>query len=73
MVYDLDSQFEKIIMGKEKHKFSMLGLSLLFSRLNTMYEKNPTPEQLNKCVEEVNGFVKKYEKIVARDLEKLAQ
>lgn len=49
------------------HKFSQLGFSMLMWRLKRMYEEESTAEILRKCTEEINGFLMKYESIMADD------
>ena len=58
-------QAEKAFSGD--HTFSQLGFSMLMWRLKRMYDQSSTPEVLSKCTEEINGFLKKYESIMAVD------
>ena len=59
------TQAEKAMMGS--HTFSQLGLSMMMLRLRCMYEKSHTAETLKKCTDDINVFLKKYEKIMAAD------
>ena len=59
------TQAEKAMSGN--HTFGQLGLSMMMLRLKRMYDQSPTPEILKKCTDEINSFLKKYEKIVVAD------
>lgn len=58
-------QAEKILGGN--YTFSQLGLSMMMLRLKRLWCENPTPEILQKCTNEINMFLKKYEKIMSAD------
>jgi len=58
-------QAEKILNGN--YTFSQLGLSMMMLRLKRLFNENPTAEVLQKCTNEINMFLKKYEKIMAMD------
>lgn len=64
-------KFEKIIMGQDHVKFKNLGMSLLFTRLKTQYQDNPTKTQMSACLHEVDTFIKKYERVVMSELNQL--
>ena len=58
-------QAEKILTADLA--FSHLGFSLLVTRLKTLYAKNPSQATLQNCSDEINGFLSKFEKIMAKD------
>ncbi|MFY9426461.1 MAG: hypothetical protein WBI74_12590 [Caldicoprobacterales bacterium] len=68
---DLDSKFEKLIKNQIKYKSSSLALNLLISRLQRKYSANPSPAQLNDCLQEMKAFFEKYISIMQKDIEAL--
>jgi hypothetical protein len=71
MVLNLDSKFEKLIAGKASYKASNLGCNLLISRLQRRYSANQSPEEMGKCLKEMNAFFEKYHSILKSDIEAL--
>lgn len=60
------AQVQKILTGN--HVFSMLGFSMLVTRLKGVYVKNPSPSALQNCVAEMNTFIHKYGAVMAADI-----
>ena len=58
-------QAEIILTGS--HKFSQLGLSMMITRLKSIYAKDASQEVLQKCTEEINEFLRKYSSILTAD------
>ena len=58
-------QAEKILKGDLA--FSQLGFSLLITRLKTLYAKSPSQATLQDCSDEINKFLSKFEKVMAKD------
>ena len=61
------NQAEKVLSGN--HTFSQLGLSMLLMRLKRLYDQSPTAMTLKKCTDEINVFLKKYERVMGSDYE----
>ncbi|MDR1914355.1 MAG: hypothetical protein LBQ68_07755 [Clostridiales bacterium] len=59
------SQAEKILAGK--FPFTMLGFSMLMTRLRRTYASNPSQATVLTCMEEINAFLRKYSKIMTAD------
>ena len=59
------NQAEKILTADLA--FSQLGFSLLVTRLKTLYARNPSQATLQNCSDEINNFLSKFEKIMAKD------
>ena len=68
---ELDLKLEDLIKKEAKYESTNLGLNLLISRLQRKYSVNPTPEELNNCLQEMKAFFEKYSLIMAKDLEAL--
>ena len=64
-------QAKKAMNGN--HTFTQLGLSMLMLRLKRIYEQSPTSETLKNCTDEINFFLKKYEKIMVADYEVMSR
>lgn len=69
MALELDTKFEKLIMGQAKYQSANLGLNLLIARLQKKYTDNRTPAELNSCLQEMKAFFEKYKAIMAKDVE----
>jgi hypothetical protein len=59
-------QQAEVIM-KENLAFSQLAFSLLVTRLKTLYAKSPSEATLQNCSDEINKFLGKFEKVMAKD------
>lgn len=59
------SQVQKVLVGN--YTFTQFGFSMLVTRLKSTYAKNQTPAELQKCTNEINDFLKKYESIMVAD------
>ncbi|NLM47058.1 MAG: hypothetical protein GX200_09700 [Firmicutes bacterium] len=68
---ELDAKFEKLIKQQAKYESKNLGLNLLISRLQRRYAANRTPEEMKKCLQEMNAFFSKYFSILGKDIEAL--
>lgn len=60
------TQAQKILTGN--YTFTMLGFSMIITRLRKTYAKNPSSTELQNCVSELNVFLQKYSTIMAADL-----
>jgi hypothetical protein len=60
-------QTEKLL--QENHKFTQLGLSMLITRLKSLYEKDRSQELLEKSMNEINTFLNKFKNIMLNDYE----
>jgi len=64
-------QLSKILTGN--YSFSMLGFSMLITRLKGIYNKNPSADTLKTCMSEVNLFINKYKNIMDSDVSVIAK
>lgn len=53
---DLDLKFEKLIKNQVEYRSTSLALNLLISRLQRKYSADPSPAQLNDCLQEMKAF-----------------
>lgn len=60
------AQAQKILTGNQK--FSMLGFSMLITRMKGVYSRNSSPATLQSCVDEFNIFLQKYASIMQADI-----
>ena len=60
------AQVQKILNGS--YTFAMLGFSLMVTRLQAVYKKEPTQEKLHLCIAEIDAFLQKYSSIMPADL-----
>lgn len=58
-------QAQKVLTGN--HSFVQLGFSMLITRMKNVYSKDPTPQTLQKCTDEINTFLLKYQSIMGED------
>lgn len=68
---ELDSKFEKLIKKQVSYKSNILGLNLLIARVQNRYGANPSPEELEKCLQEMRAFFEKFKSILGKDIEAL--
>jgi len=68
---ELERQFKKLITKQAKYESTNLGLNLLISRLQRHYAANQSPEELNKCCQEMKTFFDKYASVLGKDIEAL--
>ena len=58
-------QAEKIL--RKDQLFSQLGFSMMIARLKKTYAKNPSPEVLQSCADEMNTFLDKFKNSMGGD------
>jgi len=54
---------------KANFRFSMLGFSMLITRLKGLYAESPTQDVLETSMNEINAFIEKFENIMKNDCE----
>ena len=64
-------QTEKLLKGNQT--FSQLGLSMMLTRLKTLYAKDPSQTTIQICVDEINAFLVKFSMIMGQDYEIIAK
>lgn len=70
---NLDKSFEKIIKGQVTYQSANVGCNLLSMRMQKAYANQPTPTQLESCLQEMNAFFSKYHSILTEDEEKISK
>jgi len=60
-------QTEKLL--RENHKFTQLGLSMMITRLKSLWAKDQSQEVLQKSMNEINTFLDKFKSGMASDFE----
>lgn len=68
---ELDLVLKKLIKKEVSYQSENLGLNLLITRVQKKYFAKQTKEELDTCLEEVKVFFAKYQRIMAKDIEKL--
>ena len=58
-------QMEKLLQGQYTFKF--WAFSMLLTQLKNKYAIEPTQTNLERCTDEMNSFLKKYQAILAQD------
>ena len=58
-------QTKKILTGN--YSFVQLGFSMLITRMKNIYSKDPSQETLQRCTDEINAFLLKYQSIMGED------
>jgi len=59
------AQMQKALTSN--NDYSQLGFSMMITRFKKNYEKDPSIETLQKCTDEANAFIDKYQAIMAND------
>jgi hypothetical protein len=60
--------WKKLIKGEIKHQFKSVPAGLIISRISRSIKNDESPGNINKCLDEVYEFFKKYEKIFIDDI-----
>ena len=58
-------QAEKIL--RKDQIFAQLGFSMMIARLKKTYARNPSPEILQSCADEINAFLDKFKSSMGGD------
>lgn len=61
----------KLLCGN--YTFTQLGFSMLVTRLKGIYAKDSSQATLQKCVDEINLFLRKYSAIISKDIAVISQ
>jgi hypothetical protein len=64
-------QTAKILTGG--HKFSQLAFSMMVTRLISEYKSDSSAATLQHCANEINVFIRKFERIMAADISLINQ
>ena len=59
-------QMEKLMHGQ--YTFSQWAFSMLLTQLKNKYSTAPTEENLERCTNELNGFLTKYKTILSKEI-----
>jgi hypothetical protein len=51
-----DSGWVRAISGQESPKYELLATKILLGRLTVIYEMNPSPETIRKCIAELRAY-----------------
>jgi hypothetical protein len=60
-------QVKKLLETSKPIKFKQLSLSLMYTRLKSMYQKNPTPSTITACMTQLNDLFKKFGASISDD------
>jgi hypothetical protein len=61
------AQVKKLLETSKPIKFKQLSLSLMYTRLKSMYQKNPTPTTISTCTSQLNDLLKKFGTSISDD------
>ena len=65
------SIYETIKLLKGNQTFTQLGFSMLLARLRNQYTQDSSEACLRRCSDEINAFLSKFVKVMAKDLESI--
>jgi hypothetical protein len=60
-------QVKKLLETSKPIKFKQLSLSLMYTRLKSMYQKNPTTATITACTAQLNDLFKKFGASISDD------
>jgi hypothetical protein len=63
-----DPRWESLVRGTLKHHFALLGSGMLIARLARETVRDPSEQNVKKCVEEAYAYFQKYEAVSEDDL-----
>lgn len=64
-----DPRWEALVRGTVKHNFVLLGSGMLMARLARETERDPSPQNVKKCIDEAYAYFQKYETVSKDDLD----
>lgn len=66
-----DERWKDLVTGKKKYKFKSLPTKILLGRVVLRAEMDTSPENVNKCINEVYEYFDKNRKVVETDIKQI--
>lgn len=66
-----DPLWNDIVTGQVTKKWQILVIEIMMTRIATSLKNDPSPDNLQKCIEEVHGFFERNLAVAQADLEGL--
>jgi len=63
-----DPRWTSLLTGKITHKFKSVPAGMCVSRNTREYNREPSPEHLQKVIDETYAFFDKYKNIITEDI-----
>jgi hypothetical protein len=63
--------WKEIVLGKKQFQFQLLAAKIMMSRILLITKNDPSPRNVEKCINEVYEFFEKNEKIAQNDLNQM--
>jgi hypothetical protein len=63
--------WKEIVLGKKQFQFRLLAAKIMMSRILLSTKNDPSPQNVDKCVNEVYEFFVKNEKIAQNDIKQM--
>jgi len=63
-----EAQVKSLLTDNVPRQFNQLGLSLLITRLKGLYRADSSAASLQRCTNEINAFLQKFEAIMQHDI-----
>jgi hypothetical protein len=60
-------QVKKLLETTKPLKFNQLALSLMYTRLKSLYQKSPTADTINTCMTQLNDLFAKFGSAMSDD------
>ncbi len=62
-----DKKWKEIVSGELKHDFKCLPAGMMIARHKREFEKDSSPQNLNKLIDEAYDFFIRFEEVLAED------
>ena len=66
--YASDPRWKVVLLRKSSHKFVSATAGMMFARLQRSLASDPSPENLQTCVDQAHAFFTKYEVVMKDEL-----
>ncbi|MCL2549050.1 MAG: hypothetical protein FWE76_07805, partial [Symbiobacteriaceae bacterium] len=63
-----ESQVRTLLTDNAPRQFTQLGFSLLVTRMKELYKADPSSASLQRCTQDLNAFISKFEVIMQQDI-----
>lgn len=66
-----DEIWTLLVTGRKQYKFQVVPANMLLARMMRSTQRDSSPENIQKCVEETYKFFVRYQAILTDDIKKL--
>jgi hypothetical protein len=65
------AKWKELVTGKKSYQFQSLGIKIMMSRILISTSRDQSPQNVDRCIQEVYNYFTKNEKGSQKDLEQI--